>query len=271
MTYHDEYHNLLQFGLLNKSGSLFHFTTTRRYGASRGGYESFNLSLYSGDDMGNVDENRNKLASMAGISEDALIVPYQTHGDKILAIDSGFLSKPDLEQSALLHGIDALITDQPDVCIGVTTADCVPVLVFDPVLKVFAAIHAGWKGTVRKLVAKAVFKMAEMYGCRYENLTVGIGPFISREYFEVGDEVVAAFSEAGFDMDIIRSFNGKTSKSHLDLGKANKQLLIELGVGSENIEMTSYCTYREADMFFSARRQGQKSGRMLTGGCLSLV
>lgn len=268
MIHHKQYHNLLQFHSLNKFDSLFHFTTTRLDGASRGNYNSFNLSLYSGDDMNDVDENRKKLASIAGISEDALIVPYQTHGDKILIIDNSFLSKSDLEQSKLLHGIDALITNQPDICIGVTTADCVPVLVYDPVLKVFAAVHAGWKGTVSKLVAKTVFKMVEMYSCRYENLIVGIGPFISQQYFEVGDEVVTAFSEAGFDMNIIRSINDETSKSHLDLGKANKQLLIELGVRNENIETTSYCSYREADIFFSARRQGLQSGRMLTGGCL---
>lgn len=260
--------DLLQFELLQKNG-LFHFSTTIQGGVSRDAYSSFNLSLYSGDDIQHVITNRSRLADAVGISIDRLFIPYQTHGDGILAIDEAFLSLPNEEQISRLNGVDALVTDRENVCIGVTTADCVPVLLFDSGKKVLAAIHAGWKGTVQYIARKAVHEMVDRYGCNAANILAGIAPSISPQIFEVGDEVGKAFADAGFDLSSISFRNPDTGKLHIDLWAANKIQLVDAGIVAENIEIAGLCTHQDSDRFFSARRQTIHSGRMVTGGVIT--
>jgi YfiH family protein len=269
MIKNSEYPNLLQFELFNRhKDALFHFTTTIVGGVSGGNYATFNLGLYSGDDTECVKENRHRLANILEIGESHLITPYQVHGDKILIIGSDFLSKPDTEQSSLLHGVDAVITNQKGICIGVGTADCVPVILFDPILKVFAAVHAGWRGTVAKIVEKTIGEMGVVFGCEPANILAGIGPSISQEHFEVGDEVVEAFSNAGFMVGSIGYKNIDTQKVHLDLSFANELLLTRAGILLKNTETANLCTYSNPSLFFSARRQGINSGRMISGGMI---
>ena len=259
---------LLQFELLQKLG-LFHFSTTIQGGVSKEAYSSFNLSLYSGDDIQHVIANRLRLADAAGVSIERLLIPYQTHEDKILAIDEVFLSLSNEEQLLQLNGIDALITNRKGVCIGVTTADCVPILLFDPEKKVLAAIHAGWKGTVQRIAAKAVSEMTGRYGCNPQHILAGIAPSISPEIFEVGDEVGKAFTDNGFDLSSISFRNQQTGKLHINLWEANRLQLVDAGLLSENIEVAGLCTYKDPDLFFSARRQTIHSGRMVTGGVIT--
>jgi len=267
MIFHPKHSNLLQFQSFNQfESSLCHFSTTIKGGVSQGNYSSLNMSIYSGDDIKCVAENRDRLTRMLDIDDDNLLVPYQTHEDKILVIDEKFLSKSDLEQAQMLHGVDSIITNQKYICIGITTADCVPILVFDVANKVFACVHAGWRGTLAKLPEKTIFEMQKQWNCKSQNLIVGIGPFISQKHFEIGEEVVEAFSNAGFILDEIMSFNESSKKNHLDLGLANRQSFIDAGILDKNIEISNYCTYKNHELFFSARRQGLKSGRMLTGG-----
>jgi len=247
---------------------LFHFSTTIEGGVSEGNYATFNLGMFSGDDIEKISENRKRLISEIGIEEEKLIIPYQIHSDNILSIDTAFLSKSDLEQTALLNGVDAVITDQKDVCIGISTADCVPILLYDHVLNVFAAVHAGWRGTVAKLVEKTIFEMNMKYGCNSANLIACIGPAISMEYFEVGEEVIYDFMKAGFIIDSIAFRHPDTGKTYIDLWFANELLLSQAGILNKHLETTNLCTYSNADLFFSARRQGIKSGRMISGGFL---
>lgn len=244
------------------------FCTTINGGVSQGAYATFNQGIYNGDDIDAVAENRERLAQMLEIPEECIIVPRQTHEDKIAIIDEAFLNKSDLEKVHLLNGIDALITNQKGICIGIITADCVPVLIYDSVNNIIATVHAGWKGTVLRIAAKTVQKMIDSFGCTPENLLVGIGPCISQNHFEVGEEVVDAFIQAGYPMETIGVRNANTGKMHLDLPLANKISLTEVGILSSNIELSGLCTYSNPDRFFSARRQGINSGRMLTGGLL---
>ncbi|WP_029903640.1 peptidoglycan editing factor PgeF [Prevotella sp. 10(H)] len=259
--------NLLQFNHF-KQENLFHFSTTIKGGVSTGDYTSLNLGMYSGDDIDNVAENKERLAQAIGVSEEDIYIPYQTHEDKILTIDDSFLSKPDLEKVKLMNGIDALITDRKNICIGVTTADCVPVLIFDPEKNILAAVHAGWKGTVAKIAAKTVAKMKEQFDCDPTKLLAGIAPCISQERFEVGEEVVDAFQQAGFIMEDIGYRKPETGKMHIDLQRANELTLSEAGIPADNIEIADLCTYSNPALFFSARRQSVHSGRMITGGVL---
>ncbi|WP_108823035.1 peptidoglycan editing factor PgeF [Dysgonomonas sp. Marseille-P4361] len=259
--------NFLTFKALQKY-DLTHFVTTICGGVSNGNYSTFNLSLYSGDEIDAVAENRERLADTLGILEEDILVPYQTHEDKILLIDEAFLEKSDLEKVKLLNGVDALITNQKNICIGVTTADCVPVLLYDPVRNIFSAVHAGWKGTVLRIVEKVIDTMVYTFECSPSDIKAGIGPCISQPHFEVGKEVVQAFVEAGFPMEKIGVRNSNSGKMHIDLSLANKYSLIEKGVLPEHIETSNLCTFANPDKFFSARRQTIHSGRMLSGGFL---
>jgi YfiH family protein len=165
-------------------------------------------------------------------------------------------------------GADAVITDLKQTCIGVSTADCIPVLLHDTKHGVIAAIHAGWRGTVAMIVCKAIDMMRKVYGSSAEDMNAIIGPGISLDAFEVGDEVYEAFKEVGFLMQkIARRYptaDGRT-KWHLDLWEANSLLLQECGVERERIEIAGVCTFTRHTEFFSARRLGINSGRIFSG------
>ena len=266
MIEHPIHKNLLQFETLNQQESLFAFSTTITGGVSRDNYKSFNLGLFSGDEETNVLQNRQRLIDEIGTAE--LYFPYQTHKDKIALIDADFLLKAEEEKQRLLYGVDALITNQKNICIGIGTADCVPILIYDPLNHVLAAIHAGWRGTAERLPEKTISLMISTYGSLPGNLLVAIGPSIAQKNFEVGDEVITAFRDAKFDISRIAEKNKSTQKYHIDLWMSNQIALVEQGVLTENIEISNLCTYDNADKFFSARRQTVFSGRMITGGIL---
>lgn len=259
---------LIRSTLLSKYKNLCHFTTTTDGGVSEGNYASFNLGLYSGDSLENVMENRLRLALAIGLPLENLFFPYQTHGDRVYVIDKEFLEYTQERKEELLSGVDALITNIPSVCIGVTTADCVPILLFDTKCKVFAAIHAGWRGTVANIVGKTIDKMKDCFGSSSDNIVAYIGSCISKELFEVGDEVVLAFENAGFDISSIGELNDDTKKMHIDLILSNQILLMKSGICLDNIDKSNICTYKSRLLMFSARRQSVNSGRMVTGGFL---
>jgi len=136
------------------------------------------------------------------------------------------------------------------------------VLLYDPEHGVAAAVHAGWRGTVRRIVEKTVGEMCNVYQARPQKLLAQIGPGIGRDSFEVGDEVYEAFAEAHFDMAAISEHR---KKWHIDLPLCNRGQLLAAGLREETISMAGICTYQHADRFFSARRLGVQSGRILTG------
>lgn len=256
---------LLQFEILSQEKDINHFTTTRNGGVSKPPFASFNLGNYSEDDLAAITENRRRLSEALCIRPDRLIVPKQIHSDKVLLVDDKFLSLPETERSKASEGYDALITRQKGICIGITTADCVPVILYDPRKKVIAAIHAGWKGTVSRIVRATICEMQKNFGSSASDILAGIGPSISRDAFEVGEEVVATFQNEKHPVERIMIRNEITGKAHFDLWKANKLQLLDCGVKEPNIELARICTYTHNDIFFSARREGIKSGRMITG------
>jgi len=259
---------LLYFDNLSSEKSLVHFSTTINGGVSEGNYSTFNLGLYSGDKPEYVSENRKRLADKLQLSVNDVYTPLQTHEDKICIIDKEFLSKTEEEKLSSLNGIDAVITNEKNIAIGVSTADCVPLLIYDPHLHVLAAIHAGWRGTVAGIAEKVIRKMTKQYNSFPSTLLAAIGPAISQKYFEVGDEVAASFSDTGFLLDDISYRNNDSGKIHIDLKLANKIMMVNAGIPHENIEVSDLCTYSNPNLFFSARRQTTHSGRMVTGGIL---
>ena len=184
---------------------------------------------------------------------------HQVHGSRIAIVDR-WMTRAELE------GYDAFITDSHGLAIGVRTADCVPVLLYDPTRRVVAAVHAGWKGTVLHISQLAIDVMSRRYGCNPSDLKAVIGPAIGPESFQVGEEVVAKFREAGFPMEDIWSDHGPGDGSpmsgghHIDLFIANRWLLEKAGVQTSNISVCNLDTYIETSLF-SARREGPACGR----------
>lgn len=228
-----------------------------------GNYGAFNITHYCGDNPSRVARNRTWLCKQLQITTDHLWIPHQTHGTQVLQVDQQLISLDSTDRTTRLEGIDALTTQERGECIGISTADCIPILLYDSKHKAIAAIHAGWRGTVAKIVTRVLDSMKTAYGTSPEAVTALIGPGISLSAFEVGDEVVAAFRQAHFPEDIIQSHPGR--KSHIDLWAANSYLLEREGVPLQQIIITGICTYEHDDTFFSARRLGIDSGRIYTG------
>jgi len=254
---------MITYHLFDKQNEIAHFCTSREGGVSVGNYASFNLSPFSGDNPIHFEINLQLLADKLGIIPDKIIIPFQTHETEIRHIDRKFLNLPAAEKKEHLSGIDALITNCPNVCIGITTADCVPLLFFDPVQKVIAAAHAGWRGTCGRIAEKTVLAMISLYNCLPENILVTIGPSISAQVYNVGKELIENFKSARFEASEI--FETRNEVIFLDLWKANRSSLLSAGIQPHHIETSGICTFTEHEKFFSARRLGIKSGRMLSG------
>ncbi|MBR0533922.1 MAG: laccase domain-containing protein [Bacteroidales bacterium] len=184
---------------------------------------------------------------------------HQVHDIRVAVVER-WMTREELE------GFDAFVTNVPGLAIGVRTADCVPVLLYDSVHRAVAAVHAGWKGTVKHISHRAIELMTDRYGCEPSGMRAVIGPAIGPDSFQVGEEVVAKFREAGFPVDEIWSFRGQGDGSpmsgghHIDLFKANRWLLEEAGIPPANIAVCDVDTYTEASLF-SARREGAACGR----------
>lgn len=187
----------------NIAAGVMAFSTTRKGGVSQGNYGEFNINEYCGDFAEHVAENRKRLAAELGVTTDHIIMPHQVHGVEVRNIAGEFLTMPENIRKMVLEGVDAVMTDQKGVCIGVSTADCIPVLLYDEEHHAVAAIHAGWRGTLARIVHKTIQEMAFTYLTDPKKLKAVIGPGISLDHFEVGDEVYEAFEQAAFPMEEI--------------------------------------------------------------------
>jgi polyphenol oxidase len=253
--------SLLQFKILEGYPNLIHFSSIRNGGLSSDNYSSLNLGLHSGDRRENVVKNRELLCNALEIASDRFVFPKQTHTATVKIISESFLVASQEEKRTYLQDTDALITDLSGVCIAVKTADCVPVLLFDPKQKVIAAIHAGWRGTAQKIVVETINQMGQVFGSLPEDLIAAIGPSISPEVYEVGAEVYSQF-EAPFCHPTIPY---QSDKRLLDLWNANQDQLLKAGIPLNHIEVAQICTLSDPERFFSARRDGAKTGRMGSG------
>ena len=243
-----------QLTYYNMGTGVTAFSTTRQGGCSTGNYAAFNINGYCGDDEVHIAANKVALCGLLGIDSNRLVMPHQVHDCVVRRIDG--------PQQGVIEGVDAVMTDVPQLCIGVSTADCIPVLLYDSTHRAISAVHAGWRGTVLRIVQKAVEAMCDAYGTAPADLQAVIGPGISLDSFEVGDEVYDQFLSAGFDMQPI---SRRDAKWHIDLPMCNRLQLMEAGIPSNNIQMTNICTYQQYDRYFSARRLGIQSGRIYTG------
>jgi YfiH family protein len=238
------------------------FSSTRKGGCSEGNYAEFNINHYCGDSEDAIQINRTSLCQYLGISNDRLIVTHQVHQTEMAVVDEDFLRLSSDEVQQRMEGVDAVMTNVLGVCIGVSTADCIPVLLYDGKHRASCAIHAGWRGTVQRIVEVAIDQMKKVYDSHPEKMMAQIGPGISLDSFEVGDEVFEAFEKAGF---VMSSISRHDEKWHIALPMCNRLQLEASGVLPQHISVASDCTFKQPDTWFSARRLGIYSGRIFTG------
>ena len=166
----------MHYQLFEQHTNLVAVTTERDGGVSTGNYQSLNLCHYVNDLPENVTRNRQLFCDKLNIHHNQLVFPRQTHSDRLLVIDAHFLQQSTEKQTALLEGVDALITTEKNICIGINTADCVPILLFDPKQQVIAVAHAGWRGLVAHIGAKPARQLIQHIQRPTVTWFVGVGP-----------------------------------------------------------------------------------------------
>lgn len=235
--------------------------STRLGGVSPFPDGDLNLAGFDEDSADNIGENRRRFLAVFG-GDMRLATVWQVHGDAIKRVTSG----ADVESSE--ERADGIVSDLRGVLVGVKTADCVPVLIGDPVTGAYAAIHAGWRGTAQSIVKKAVKKLADIYGSIPSDLISAIGPAACGRNYEIGRDVIDAFAKKFAESE---KYFSPTRNGHalIDLHAANRDQLRAGGVADSNIYTAPFCTMERTDLFFSYRREKRTYGK--TGRLLSVI
>lgn len=234
-------------GIFMPFDNLLALQTLRHGGVSPHPWASLNFGHNTGDSISNIDRNRTLLCSHIAIDPDAIATADQVHGTEVCHVTGG----------GHYSGYDAFITDTPGVFPAILTADCYPVLIYDPVHQAAGAIHAGWKGTASNITGKTVLAMQQAFGSRAAECKAWIGTGISREAYEVGPEVASCF-----DSRYIQ--HPENDRFTLDIAAVNRDQLLAKGVKSESIALSPFCTARDNRHFFSYRHELGCTGRMLS-------
>ena len=244
--------SVFKFESFKKYKNIAHFVTTKE------GWVSGDKPRFTGDQELDYMDFRKELASSGEWKSNQFVFPRQTHSDRVAVINSD-------NRSLTMDDTDALITNERGIFVCVQTADCVPVLLYDTQNKVVAAIHAGWRGTTSKIVKKTVQKMVEVFDCNPDDIVAGIGPSIHMHAYEVGPEVVEKVEENFKNASSLLKPSLKAGHAYFDLWEANRTVLMESGISEDNIEVMGLCSYEHQGLFYSARRDGADTGRMVTG------
>ena len=232
--------------------ALFHAVFTRHGGYSKRPFNSLNTGGTVGDDPDAVLRNHQKIYDVFGFDYYSRYDVWQVHGTKVLCTDQP------RHRDARHQKADGVITDRAEVTLFMRFADCVPILLFDPITKAIGIIHAGWQGTANKIAGAAVTKMAECYGTLPKNILAGIGPSICQDCYEVGEEVYKSFEDQ-YGEETGEFFQPINNKYHLDLWRANQKALKEAGV--DQIEISGLCTACHTEDWYSHRAEKGKTGR----------
>lgn len=236
--------------LFESEHGLKSFTSTRNT------LKEYSSPRFTGEPAKIVSTCRQELAAVLSLNIEQLVFPLQTHSSVVAEVE-------DVDHKEF-KSIDALITNKPGICLCIQTADCVPVLFYDPVNKVIAAAHAGWRGTVGQITAGVITMFTSRFHASPDNILVFMGPSISADNYEVGEEVANAILRSIPEPEKIIE-EGSRAKFLINLSEANRQVLLYSGIPAENIEVSDYCTFRDKDLFFSARREGIGTGRLVSG------
>ncbi len=226
--------------------------TTRHGGISKTPYNGNNLAFHVGDKAEDVLVNHMKLARELGYEHASLVHMRQIHSDIIVVV------YPEVDNFKNPPECDALITDRPGIPLMVMTADCTPVLLFDPVQNVIAVAHAGRAGAIKGIVPKTIAKMCSDFGSSIEDIAVVLGPSIHGCCYEVGEKIAKEVTEDSFGFAVI----AKNGRYYLEVNAIIKKQLEEIGIKNENLEDVNICNACENKHFFSYRADHQKTGRI---------
>ncbi len=236
---------LIRANIFEAYDDLVFGMSTRDGGVSAGTF-GLNLSMNVGDVPEHVQENRSRFFTALGIGAERMAYPLQHHTANVRIAD----------HPGTYEYCDGLVTQKPNVYLAITVADCVPIVMFDPMTNSIAAVHAGWRGTAGKIVKKAIAKLLVQCESRPSNLRVFIGPAAGKCCYEVGPEVASQFPAS-----VVEGLGD--GKFLLDVKEANRQQLLECGVPEQQIEVSQECTISTPGRFHSFRRDREASGRMM--------
>lgn len=237
-----------------------HGFSTRLGGVSEGTFASMNLSFTRGDDPAAVRENFDRFCAAIRVKAEDVVISAQTHTANVkivTAADRGQGITRDKEYT----DVDGLITNDPNVVLCTQYADCVPLLFVDPVKRVVATSHAGWRGTAAGIAAVTVEKMVETFGCNPEDILAGIGPSIGYCCFEVDTSVYEAFCRVPVFDEGCYTDDGD-GKYHINLQEVNRRWMLRAGLRPEQITVTDLCTKCRPDVFWSHRITGDARGSL---------
>jgi polyphenol oxidase len=251
----------IQFPNLTKySNILTHCFTTRRGGVSSGECNSLNLGFNKNDLRENVLNNYKIMSKAIEVDYKNMVFSNQVHDNKIKTINEKDRGKGIIIKNDII-GYDGLMTNVEKVAIVTFYADCVPVFFFDPIKRVIAISHSGWRGTMKEISGETIIKMVNEFGCKAGDIETAIGPSIGKCCFEVGDEVYIEFTDK---LKWSKDYCEKSDigKWHFDLQGIIKQTLINSGVSEEKICTAGICTKCNKDVFFSYRGDNGKTGSL---------
>ena len=253
---------VLQFSIFNQTDMVKHGFSTRLGGVSTGIYASMNLGQSRGDDPEKVQRNYRIIADTIGVSTEWMVCSDQTHTTNVKVVTKKDAGKG-LLQPKDYQDIDGLITNVPSLCLVTYYADCVPLLFLDPVQKVIASSHSGWRGTVGHMGEITIQKMQSEFGCRPEHILAAIGPSICQDCYEVSEDVIQQFQQA-FPENIWADlyYRKENGKYQLNLWKANEWILLNSGILPEHLAVTNLCTCCNSDLLFSHRASHGKRGTL---------
>jgi YfiH family protein len=247
----DEAIRIYRSAVIPARGFLHGFPERSGGVSSGGGRASLNLGTKWGDSAENVAENFRRVAAHVGYAPEALQIMRHAHGVAVWKV-----GEPMPEPAEF----DGMVCDRPGPVLGAFAADCIPLLLADPVARVCGAAHSGWRGTVGRIAANMVARLVEL-GARPADLRVALGPSIGACCFEVGPEVTAEFRAAFGELPGMVVAGPR--KDHLDLAVVTRHVLERAGVRPEHIDSKPPCTRCSVDRFYSYRRDGKESGVLM--------
>lgn len=261
MSFHE--HNSLRYYSFDifDDASVHQGIFTRKGGVSPAPWNSLNTGGTNGDARENIVENRQRIFSTFGRQVTSIFDVWQVHGTEVIA------AKEPRPLDGLHQKADAILTDREDLTLFMRFADCVPIYFYDPIKRVIGIAHAGWQGTVNKIVLAVVKAMQQQYRSQPTDILAGIGPSICVDHYEFGGYAQNAVERAFHDLvdDVLIEKNGKT---YFDLWRANYLLLIQAGLQPAHIQISGVCTANNIEDWYSHRAEYGKTGRF--GALLAL-
>ena len=258
--------DFLHFASLRQIPGLHHAVTTRDGGVSEGAYASLNLGYHVGDDAARVTENRRRLAAALGYNGSTLVAAQQVHGAGVHSVERLDQGRGAFDWQSAVPEMDALIVAHRQTPVLILVADCAPLLLVDPVRRVLAVVHAGWRGAVAGVAAATLARMKTDFQTEARDVCAGIGPCLCVDCFEIGAEVAALAARVAPGAVIVNAAITDAAvvggnKPHLDLQAVLQSDLARAGVAAEGVEVLADCPRYRQQRFFSHRGQGTVAGR----------